>query len=274
MARDIRLIGLDLDGTTFNTQKEIVPVVAGAIEEAIRAGIVVLPATGRQLQGVPKEFLAIPGVRYALVSNGARVYDLTQKEPIYSDVFDEATAIRLIEFARGFDCLLSAYIGDEGYTEGIDFHYYDGLLPPKMVQYMHDTRQLVPDLIEVLQSGKEELEKFSIVFKDPAERQRCFAAFLERDDCTTTSSMPQNIEVNTSTANKGAGLLALGKMLGIERAQIMAIGDGLNDIEMLQTVGYGVAMGNAEPEVLAAADAVTACCDEAGVAAAIHSVMY
>ena len=69
--------------------------------------------------------------------------------------------------------------------------------------------------------------------------------------------------------NKGKGLLELGKILGISRDEIMACGDGDNDIVMLQEVGFGVAMENADIEVNEAADYVTESNDEDGVAKAI-----
>ena len=73
---DIRMIGLDLDGTVFNNEKEITEHTRQVLAEAIRRGVTVLPATGRPQEGLPGQFLAIPGVRYALTSNGARILDL------------------------------------------------------------------------------------------------------------------------------------------------------------------------------------------------------
>ena len=70
---DIRLVALDLDGTVFNDEKEITPRTLEAIRAAIAKGVDVIPATGRVASGVPEAFLRIPGVRYALTSNGASV---------------------------------------------------------------------------------------------------------------------------------------------------------------------------------------------------------
>ena len=78
-----------------------------------------------------------------------------------------------------------------------------------------------------------------------------------------------DIELN-ALANKGAGLLALCGHLGIDPAQAMALGDGSNDLAMIQAAGLGVAMANADPAVLAAADYVTGSNDESGVAQAIE----
>ena len=73
---EIRLVALDLDGTVFNDEKQISPRTLKAIRAALDKGVDVLPATGRTVDGVPRQFLEIPGVRYALTSNGASVVDL------------------------------------------------------------------------------------------------------------------------------------------------------------------------------------------------------
>ena len=68
----------------------------------------------------------------------------------------------------------------------------------------------------------------------------------------------------------GSGLLALAEKLGLRRDQVMAVGDSGNDLSMIEDAGLGVAMGNATPEILAAADAVTADNNHDGVALAIE----
>ena len=83
---------------------------------------------------------------------------------------------------------------------------------------------------------------------------------------TVTSAYPYNLEVNVPEATKGIGLLKLAELLGLQREQVIAFGDGENDISMLQYAGIGVAMGNATPACKAAADFITRTVDEDGVA--------
>ena len=73
--------------------------------------------------------------------------------------------------------------------------------------------------------------------------------------------------------NKGTGLISLGRLLGIRREEIMAFGDGDNDIAMLKEAGVGVAMANAEEAVKAAADYITLSNEEEGVADAIEKLI-
>ena len=89
----------------------------------------------------------------------------------------------------------------------------------------------------------------------------------------TSSDVDVNIELNAKTANKGWAVMELAGRLGIEKAQVMAMGDNHNDIDMLKAVGYPVAMGNAEDEVKALAAHITLSNREEGAAAAILSVL-
>ena len=71
-----RLVALDLDGTLLNHQGQVTPHTRQAIAEAVARGIVVLPATGRPLSNLPPVVAQLTGIRYAITSNGAAVWDL------------------------------------------------------------------------------------------------------------------------------------------------------------------------------------------------------
>ena len=83
MKKQIKMIGLDCDGTLLNNNKELTEYSREVLLRAIDQGIIVLAATGRPLTGVPEEILKLPGIRYALTSNGARIVDLEKQEVIY-----------------------------------------------------------------------------------------------------------------------------------------------------------------------------------------------
>ena len=73
MKRRIRMVGFDLDGTLLTTDKRLTEYTKEILKKAIDKGVVVLPVTGRPLNGVPKEIADFPGIRYMITSNGARV---------------------------------------------------------------------------------------------------------------------------------------------------------------------------------------------------------
>jgi len=84
------------------------------------------------------------------------------------------------------------------------------------------------------------------------------------------TSEPEYLEFAPFGVSKGTGLLLAGEICGIEPAEIMAVGDEMNDLPMLERAGLGVAMGNAPEAVRRAADTVTASCEEDGLALAIE----
>ena len=117
----IRLIGLDLDKTALNSKREITPRVQRAIQNAIAAGIEVLPATGRALSAMPKAFMAIPGVRFVLCANGAKVHDVVKSEVFLADCFDKENALKLLDLCEEHGILPCVFIEGGVYSNPIDF---------------------------------------------------------------------------------------------------------------------------------------------------------
>ena len=236
--QDIRLIGLDLDGTVFDDAKHISPRNLAAIEAAVQAGIIVLPATGRTATGVPQAFTGIPGVHYALTSNGASVVDMRTGEHIVDQPFSLEDSLRVYDALKSFGGVFSLFVGGKSYATKADNDLIDVLVP----------------------------ENPKVELRDEAWR----AVLAACPDVEATTSLGSNIELNAPGVTKGSGLLALAEKLGLRRDQVMAVGDSGNDLSMIEDAGLGVAMGNATPEILAAADAVTADNNHDGVALAIE----
>ena len=102
------------------------------------------------------------------------------------------------------------------------------------------------------------------------ERREAKQRIMELGNLSISDSMRTNLEINAPGVNKGMGLIQLGRLHGIEREEIMACGDGTNDLMMLKEVGFGVAMANGADEVKEVADYITMSNEEDGVAAAIE----
>ena len=81
-----RMIGMDLDGTLLKSDKELTQYTKDVLKRAIEQEIIVMPATGRPITGVPKELLEFPGIRYAVTANGGRVIDLEKNEAIVEEL--------------------------------------------------------------------------------------------------------------------------------------------------------------------------------------------
>lgn len=266
----IKMIGLDCDGTLLNDRKELTPYSRKVLLKAIEQGIVVLAATGRPASGIPKEVRELPGIRYALTANGARIVDLKENKILYEATMPFETAVRILDVFAKYDTYKEAFIGETGFTNAKDLaNAEDYGLIPGMIQYLRESRVPIPNVREKLLQMQKPVDKVQALFKNREEKEQAFLEVRELPGTEPTGALENNIEVNAYGVNKGLGLLKLGELLGITREEIMACGDGMNDLEMLREVGFGVAMENAVQPVKDAADYVTDSNENDGVAKAI-----
>jgi len=269
--KNIRLIGLDLDGTTLTSQKELTPHTKKVLEACIHQGIEVLPATGRVWSGIPKYMTDIEGVRYIISSNGASVVELDTGKAVYTNGIPWERALEIFDILEEYDTFYDAYALGNGWCEG---RFFDNLekykIEPLIEQLVRKSRTRVEDLREWLREHQAPVEKINMFFSDVEKRQRAYEELSLIPDIAVTCSLVNNLEINHGTCNKGDALFNLGKLLHIPMEQIMACGDGNNDLEMIRRAGVGVAMENGEEIVKQAADFVTKTNDEEGVAFAIE----
>lgn len=269
--KDIRLIGLDLDGTTLTTDKVLTAYTKEVLEACLRQGIEVLPATGRARAGIPDYLTQIEGIRYVLVSNGAGVVDLKTGDTIYSNCISWERALKIFDMLEEYDTFYDVYAFGRGWCEKRFYNDLDKYnINPHIRKLIKVTRTEIDNLREWVREHKAPVEKINMFFADEETRQRAFRDLENVSDLAVTCSLENNLELNHITCNKGDALMNLGKILNISFEQIMACGDGNNDLEMVKRAGVGVAMANAEQSVKDAADYITKSNDEEGVAYAIE----
>lgn len=266
----IRMIALDLDGTTLNgwrltenTQK--------TLEAAIEKGVYVVIATGRTYSSLPEEIFKIKGLEYIITSNGAHITHLPSEKIIFSNcteghiieklsyLLEESSQFPIEVFTEGrayIDKDVFEYISENGST------YMN-------VGYIQRTRKPVPEIYNFLRTHKESIENINIHFEFLNEKAR-FKEILEKiEGITVTSSFPHNIEIGGPTTSKATAIEYLCDSIGVKKEEVMACGDSLNDCTMIEYAGLGIAMGNAEEEVKAIADFVTLSNGDDGVAYAV-----
>lgn len=267
---NIRLIGLDLDGTVFDSHKRITPRTRAAIAAACALGAAVLPVTGRPRSGLPEEFLSIPGVKYAITSNGAVVSEPATGRVLARSPLALEHALWALDRAEELGALTDVYIDGRAYTKAATFQALLQAAPANMKAYFRATRTPVEDQRGWLARQKAPVEKLTMLFTSESVRQKAWALFRDSGRFEATSSLSNNLELNGRGVDKGKALLALAAQLGLAQSQVMACGDSTNDLAMLGAAGLSVAMGNACPQVLKAARVRTATNDEDGVALAIE----
>ncbi len=272
---DIKLIALDLDGTLLNSKKQLSKENRKALTECIQNGILVVPCTGRTADGIPSEIKDIDGIRYAIATNGAVIHDLKENTVLDTRMLTWEKEMELLKFVDNYPVMYDPYIEGRGITEPKFFeNLSDYCLTDALQDLVKKTRDLHPSIIDYVRNIRKPVEKINLFFPDMEGRARLRAELNKQADILVTSSIPNNLEINALGASKGEAIHRLADLLGIDRAQTMAIGDGENDFTMIRMAGVGVAMKNASEELQAEANYVTETNDDDGVAAAIYRLVF
>ena len=276
MHEPIRLIALDLDGTLLDTRKRLSDENRAALERAARAGIHIVPTTGRFFDGMPEAVKNLPFIRYAITINGAEVADRQTGEELYQSNIPLARALELMCYLDTLPVIYDCYQDNAGWISEHLRAKIDGMVKdPHFRKMLHDLRKPVTELKAFVSERGRDVQKIQFFIPTPELRLELLEKLPEMfPDLAISSSVSENIEVNAAGATKGKALLVLAERLGIPREGTMAFGDGLNDLSMLEAAGIGVAMENACVEAKAAADYITRSCDDHGVARAIEKFCF
>ena len=283
-----KLLVLDIDGTLTNTQKDITPKTLEAILNIERMGHAVALASGRPTGGMRRyvdELELAKYGNYAISYNGACVTNMQTNEMVYKNALPDYVAPWMLDYAREHGlgmCIydgntvvcgtdVDRYIERETVLNGFNrvsvenFDAYRGmdmfkalLTAPPVRAAEHEKR--LADLRNGLMASCAGVQ--ALLEKRLARR------FIGR--LSIYRSEPYFIEVMPRGVDKGAAIAGLIERLGMEREDVIACGDGLNDLAMIRYAGLGVAMGNAQSEIKAAADVVTGTNDEDGIVSVIE----
>lgn len=270
---DIRLIAMDLDHTALQPdRKTFSPRLNAALGAAHRRGVAVVPITGRQF------FILPPAVHkdaewagLVVLSNGGEVRRLTDGALLSGHYLEPDTLHSLVSAAEELGLPIELSAGDGLYLTpaGLDSQRRTGgplrfHLEDVLARFGHETADLHGFL-----DGSPTVDKVNLPYVPDeirAEAERALNAL----PISWFWSGPRAVEIAHPDASKANGLLEACRLLDVPPAQAMALGDSGNDIPMLQAAGLGVAMGNASPQVRAAAGAVSAPFDQDGAALAIE----
>lgn len=268
----IKMIGFDLDGTLLNSRKELTDYTKNVLTKAAKQGVIILPATGRPVTGIPRELLSLPGIRYAVASNGGRIVDIKEDKLLYNCPVDYDLSVKILKIFDDYDVVHEIYFDGQGYIQESELERLSRFVPSApMADYIRSTRIPVPDLWGKMEEMKGHgLDKVHAIFADRQAQREAEARIRALGSLEISSAMGHNVEVNAAGVDKGTGMLRLGRLLGIRPGEIMTCGDGNNDLPMIRAAGLGVAMGNAIDEVKQAADYITCTNDEDGAAKAIE----
>ena len=267
----IKLIGLDLDGTLLTRDKRITHRNRIVLEEAAQAGICIVPVTGRPLSGLPEPVADLSFIRYSVTSNGAIVTDMEMDRTIRKRCMTAETAEKVLRASEEDSIIREFFTKGRGFHDAkTRMHLWRKFEGTPILHYLERSRDQVDDFYGSLRETEGGIENLSVMCRSRVDRDKIVAKLRKIDGIHIILQMPTDIEITSADADKGEALIALAAELGIRRDEVMAIGDGDNDLGLMKAAGFSVAMGNASKEVKDAADQVTLDNEHDGVAEAIQ----
>ena len=263
----IRLLAVDMDGTCLNPKHEISPRTLQALEEAAKAGIWVVPTTGRSLSCLPHQLRGLGFLRYAISSNGAMVTDLQTGRCVYRALLPRDTAVSILRTLSPLRVGMTAHVNHGYWIQG------RGLWLLGQAIYGADGRDSlqVPHLVQALLRQPWNVEELQIFFVSDHTRRQVRSRLKRWESVCHTAYDRNYVEIYAKKASKGNALQALARYLQVPMEQVACIGDGENDLSMFQVSGLKMAMGNAVLDLQAQADVLLPTNGEDGVAEGIYT---
>jgi HAD superfamily hydrolase (TIGR01484 family) len=239
-----RLAAIDVDGTLVDQTNALSPGVRSAVLELADSGVAIVVATGRAMPGT-MEVVERLGLAdgFAVTSNGAIVLGYHPVEVLHSVTFDASEAVRRV-LEHVPDALVAVEEVGVGYR--VNEPFPEGEVSGRIT--VEDVDSLVSEPVT------------RVVIRAPDHDAREFADLVHGLGLSDTNyyiGYTAWLDLAPEGVSKASGLEMVCARLGIAQADVLAIGDGFNDVEMLEWAGRGVAMGQAPAPVQARADAVT-----------------
>lgn len=257
---------LDLDGTLTNSKKEITPHTREILRRAQDEGVVLILASGRPTYGIvpiAEQLQLAQRGGYILAYNGGEIVDWKTKAIMHRQILDPQVVPYMYEQAKAWKFAIVTYHDKYVITETPDDEYVQkeailNVMETKKVDCFLDAIDFpVPKCLIVGEATR--LEKLEPVMRSHLQSTN-----------EVYRSEPYFLELVPKGIDKARSLEILISQLGIKREEVIACGDGFNDLSMIQFAGLGVAMKNAQPILHQHADFITLTNDEDGVAHVIE----
>lgn len=244
-----KLIAVDMDGTLLNDNGVITPKTVDAIKEAVMRGVIFTVSTGRPIQGVDKYNSYLNLKAPIITYNGAMIVKSDTKEVLFSKTLLYSDALKILKLGMDMELTMCVWANNMLYcnvhnervddykklsdVEPIAIDNYEALAKLGITKILwYDDANVISKIQEILKT----------------------ASFKKVTYCT---SKPTFLEFFHSEVSKAEAMKRIGEIYNIEREEMIAIGDGNNDLPMIRYAGLGVAMSNAPEGVKQQSDYVT-----------------
>lgn len=260
MQMGYKMIALDLDGTLLNPYLQISERNLKILKQAVNNGTLVTLSTGRMFAAA-LPFAELLELDVPIITcNGAAIVCAKSRKVSYERILSPELVLSILNRAAELELEISLYSADDIYVENIKhnarFHAEIDNATVKQAKLQDIARE--SRVIKILFSSENLYEHAEDVYR------------RFEHDCTFYFSLPWFVEIVAPGVDKGDALQKLSGQFGIDRKEIIAIGDNFNDLPMIQYAGMGVAMGNAPEDLKMMADYVTRSHNDDGVAHVIE----
>jgi Cof subfamily protein (haloacid dehalogenase superfamily) len=259
---------LDLDGTLLTSHNIISEKTQAALLAIQAQGITVILASGRPIFGMLASAHALnlkENGGYLLSYNGAQIIRMADNTILVESSLDIPLIHRLVDEANQYQIGFIAY-------------RYDHIITPKIDPYIQMESDATGLRLLEVKDVKTVLNERSVkclMTGEPEYLESVRLKLLEdyHNDCSIYRSMPYFLELVPKGIDKGSRLKTLASMLNFQMDEIIACGDGFNDLSLIEVAGLGVAMGNSCQELKDKADYITATNDQDGIVQVIQQFM-
>jgi len=266
-----KLLMIDIDGTLVNSGGDISAEDREALDKVRHSGIPVCLSTGRALRACSNIIDRLSLDSYHISFDGALISSLTSGEEISVQPIGKEMVRQMVEYVHLNDIDLDLYSTTQYFAEretwSTEAHRWFFDLPPTIADFTTLWEQ-------------ERIVKGGMTSTTPQEMDRAKSFYHHFRDSlhfsrARTPAYPATTFTNilAPQVSKGSALEALVGHLGLSLAEVIAVGDGINDISLLSSAGLAIAMGNASGEVKAVADYITLDVEQSGLAAAIKKFL-
>ncbi len=273
-SKEYQLIALDMDGTVLNDRKQLTANVEAAIHDALAAGKEVVFCTGRSYAEMRQVLKSFPDMHYLLGESGALLYDVRHERVLSHVTVDPSFVEKMRPHVENRDICPYLFSNGESYLhpdQADRLAYYE---MPAYANTIPKVAGRVDNIYEEAQSGRLPAEKFCLFHHSVEDRDTTWKLLGHLlDEVEAVDSEISSLEITAKGVSKGYGLKRLSELTGIRTEEMIMVGDADNDLEGIRAVGLGIAMGNANARVKAAAKVAVRDNNHDGVAQAIREYL-
>lgn len=279
-----KLVAIDLDGTLLNSYGEVTPKTKEAIKKAVEKGVEVVLASGRPISSVEDLANDLTANHYLISGNGAIVYDMHKKEIVYDNFLKKHQVLDIIKICEENSIYYNIYTENEVLTKSLNYNtlFYHSENTHKQEEKRTNIN-IVDNVYDYVQKTEDDhflkitvCDESRVVFNNIMKKLEDIPGIDVLDVSHMSKKIIRNgtdevlveycyTEITNQNVHKWAAMEFIMKDMNIGPEDVVAIGDNVNDKEMVENAGLGVAMGNATDEIKEVAKVTVSTNNEDGV---------